>query len=136
MLILPGIGQVTPVIILSIDQVLFSLVIELLCQRFVTYFLRYLLSMLGVVQGAVLLQKVTELVTCSCHSSTVSPQQWMSSVVEESLLTSTLYMSEYPKPIAYNPFLAVMLNFLQNQTYTYIHLHIHTFIHIYIKVLF
>lgn len=42
-------------------------------------------------------------------------------------------MSEYPKPIAYNPFLAVMLNFLQNQTYTYIHLHIHTFIHIYIK---
>lgn len=41
-----------------------------------------------------------------------------------------------PKPIAYNPFLAVMLNFLQNQTYTYIHLHIHTFIHIYIKVLF
>lgn len=60
----------------------------------------------------------------------------MSSVVEESLLTSTLYMSEYPKPIAYNPFLADMLNFLQNQTYTYIHLHIHTFIHIYIKVLF
>lgn len=52
MLILPGIGQVTPVIILSIDQVLFSLVIELLCQRFVTYFLRYLLSMLEVVQGA------------------------------------------------------------------------------------